>query len=327
MRKILLLLAACLLLTGCASKNTDGEILLPIYGAEEVKYEVATAKYTDISETETLGINIGYPYSVYLTYPADAIVKSYEALKGKKVTKGEVLCELDSSGLDYEIANQQTIVDAAFSVASNGTNAQLQYEIEKSKLDMLLAEREKYTITAPFDGIISRSAGITVGTEAKGGDICCLVSEISKTTFYADNAGSKLRFGQKVQIKVDSEMYEAAVVSAPDIAPDTADKESAGRAVFDLGEQAMADIFENHAMAVSAGWATAYITTEKKNVLAVPSSAIKTVGTDSYVTLVDGSERFRLKVTIGQTLGGFTEIIDGISAGDIVLAQGSGEFM
>ena len=69
-----------------------------------------------------------------------------------------------------------------------------------------------------------------------------------------------------------------------------------------------------------------YVTTERKNVLAVPDSAVKSGGSESFVTLVDGTERYKLKVTTGVSLGGYTEILNGISAGDIVLARGSGNY-
>mgnify|MGYP000000789295 FL=1 len=326
MKKIAAALAAtALLLTGCARKATTDEIQLPIYGADEVQYEVAAAKYMDLSETESSGVSIGYPYAVYLTYPGDALVMSYNALKGREVTAGEVLAVLDSSGLDYDISNQQTIVNAAYEASLAGGRAeQLQYQIEQKKLDMMLAEKEKYTITAPFDGIICQAYAIGEGAEAKGGDVCCAVSEVSKTEIYID--GGDYRFGQKLQIRIDDDMYDATVVEAPDVAPATAYGQSAQRVVFDLGEDVMAQVLEEQQMAVSSGWATAFVTTERKNVLAVPDSAIKTSGTESYVTLVENGERYKLKVTTGVSLGGYTEILNGISAGDVVLAPGSGEY-
>lgn len=322
------LLALSLLLTGCASKNSGGEIQLPIYGADEIKYEVAEAKYMDISDTQSIGVTIGYPYAVYLTYPADALVMSYNALKGRTVTAGEILAELDSSQLDYDISNQQTIVNAAYESSLSGGEARLQYEIEQKKLDMLLAEKDKYIIRAPFDGIITQASAVTEGTEIKSGAVCCAVSEVSKTEIYLDGGNaSQFRFGQTLRVKVDDAMYDAEVVEAPDIAPATAYGSSSSRVIFDIGEENMAKLLEESAMAISAGWATAYITTERKNVLAVPDSAVKTSGNDSYVTLVDGSERYKLKVTIGKSLGGYTEIVNGISEGDVVIAQGSGTFI
>ena len=320
------LLAAITLFTGCSRGSASGEIQLPIYGADSVQYEIAEAKYMDISETQSTGVTIGYPYAVYLTYPGDALVKSFNALKGRNVTEGEVLAELDSSDLDYDISNQQTIVNAAYQASLSGSRAdQLQYEIEQSKLDMMLAEKESYTIKAPFDGIITQTAAVTEGSTVSEGALCCAVSEVSKTEIYLDN-GSQFHFGQKVQIKVDNTTYDATVVQAPDSAPPEADGNAARRVIFQLDNDAMAQVLEDSAMAVSAGWATVYVTTERRNVLAVPTSAVKSSGTENYVTLVDGEERFKLKVTTGASLGGYTEIVNGISAGDIVIAEGSGVF-
>lgn len=323
-------LAVAVLVSGCSGRQvTGGEIQLPIYGgADEVSYEVATAQYMDLSETVSTGVTIGYPYAVYLTYPADALVMSFNALKGRTVTEGEVLAVLDSSDLDYDISNQQTLVNAAYqSSLSGGSAAQLQYEIELKELDMLLAEKEKYTIKAPFDGIITQVTAVSEGSQVQADKLCCAVSEIDRTAIYLDGAGtSQFRFGQEVRIKVDNEMYDAVVVAAPDSAPATAYGTSAGRVIFDIGEENMQKLLTESAMAVSAGWATVYVTTERKNVLAVPDSAIKSGGSESYVTLVDGTERYKLKVTTGVSLGGYTEIINGITQGDVVIAEGSGEF-
>lgn len=328
MKKTAAMLAALILLTGCSRGNTSGEIQLPIYGSAAVQYEIAQAKYMDISETQSLGVTIGYPYAVYLTYPGSALVKSFNALKGRTVTAGEILAELDSSDLDYDISNQQTVVNAAYqSSLMGGRAAQLQYEIEQAKLDMMLEEKESYIIRAPFDGIITETRAAAEGSTVEEGAVCCAVSEVSKTEIYLDGGNSSLfRFGQKVQVRIDNTTYDATVVQAPDCVPAEADGNSANRAVFRLDNDAMPQVLKDSAMAVSAGWATVYVTSERSNVLAVPDAAVKSSGTENYVTLVDGEERFKLKVTVGASLGGYTEIINGISAGDVVMAEGSGEF-
>ena len=282
----------------------------------------------DLSETQSIGVSIGYPYAVYLTYPGDAPVKSFNALKGRTVTKGEALAELDSSDLDYDISNQQTIVNAAYQASLSGNREdQLQYEIEQLKLDKMLEEKESYTIKAPFDGIITMTKAVTEGSTVNAGAVCCAVSEISKTAVYLDDGASQFRFGQKVRVRIDSTAYDATVVQAADIAPSEASGSAAKRTIFLLDNNAMEQAMIDSPMAVSAGWATVFVTSERKNVLAVPDSAVKSSGAENYVTLVDGEERFKLRVTVGASLGGYTEILNGISAGDIVMAEGSGEFI
>ncbi len=326
MRYAALLLSAALMMSACKGKSAEGEIKLPIYGADEISFEIAEAKYMDISETTALGVTVGYPYSVYLTYPAEAAVTFFKITNGEIVTEGQILAQLDSSDLDYEINNQKAAVNAAYNASlSGGTAAELQYRIEQSRLEMLLAEKESYTIRAPFDGIVTSVARATEGTIVTAGDMCCSISEENRAFVYVEgNEAADFRFGQQVQVKLDNITYDATVVEAPDVAPATAT--SVNVAMFDLGDGVMEKIWEENSMAISAGWATVYVTESRKNVLAVPDAAIKTIGTDHYVTMVDGDERFRLNVTIGKQLGGYTEILNGISEGDIVMAQGSGVF-
>lgn len=323
------LLAVFTGLAGCSGGSSVGdEIQLPIYGAEEIRYEIATAQYMDISQTDSLGVSVGYPYAVYLTYPADAQVVAYNAVRGYNVAEGDVLAELDSSELDYEISNQQSVVDSAYQASlSGGRTAQLQYQIEQMKLEMMLAEKESYTIRAPFDGTITQTAPTAAGAGVQGGTLCCAVSEPDRFVIYLDSGNtSRFRFGQSVQVRFDETYYDAVVAEAPDVAPAGAYGSSANRVVFDIGDEGRAKVLQETPLSVVAGWATVFVTTEKKNVLAVPDAAVKSTGSQSYVTLVDGMERYKLKVTKGESLGGYTEILDGISEGDVVICEGSGVY-
>ncbi|MGN0688529.1 MAG: efflux RND transporter periplasmic adaptor subunit [Oscillospiraceae bacterium] len=327
------LIAICMVCGLAAGCNNNGEavadeIKMPIYGGEEITYEVAAARYMDLSETVSYGAVIGYPYADNLYFPANAQVISFSATKGKPVEKGQVLAELDSGALDYEISNQQTIVNTAYANAGSGEAARLQYEIEKYTLDMMLAEKEKYIIRAPYDGVVVSINRKRAGDQTEYGEVCCAVAPADGIQVYIDGRdAAAFRYGQSVVVKIDGEEYPAKVVMAPDVAPVTAEHEAEKRAVFRLDDNAMDKLIAENPAALAAGWATVYLTTEKKDVLAVPQTAVKTGGTTSSVTLLDGQERYRFNVTIGVSLGGYTEIIDGISEGDVVIADGSGTFV
>ncbi len=325
---IILAAAIAATLAGCKKSDTEDEIRLPIYGAAEVSYEVAEAKIMDITETESMGAIIGYPFADSLCFPAEAQITEFSAVKGREIKEGDILAQLDSGALDYDISNQQTIVNTAYAASlSGGEAARLNYEIEKYTLDMMLAEKESYIIRAPYDGIITGVNRKTVGSTAEKGAVCCTVAPKNGAMVYVEGRDvNKFVFGQDVKVRLDGEDYPAIVAQAPDIAPETADGNSLKRAIFKFEDGIFEKIIEENPMVISAGWATVYITTERKNVLAVPNSAVKTTGSYSYVTLVDGDERFKLEVTVGQSLGGNTEIIDGIAEGDIVMSEGSGMF-
>lgn len=317
-------------MAGCNNNEAVAEeIRLPIYGAEEITYEIATAQYMDISETKSMGAEIGYPFADNLYYPANAQVVSFSVVKGKNVEEGQILAELDSGDLDYEISNQQTIVNTAYTASlSGGESARLQYEIEQYTLDMMLAEKEKYIIRAPYDGKVVSIERVTAGDQVEAGSVCCSIAPADGVQVFIDGRdAAKFRYGQSVVVKIDGTEYPAKVVMAPDVAPATADNRATNRAIFQLDNNAIESLITDNPAALAAGWATVYQTTEKKNVLAVPDSAVKTTGSTSSVTLLDGDERYRFNVTIGTSLGGFTEIIDGIAEGDTVIADGSGTFV
>lgn len=319
----------CCTMTACkGGSNTEEEIKLPIYGAEEISYEIATAKYMDISETDGIGVTIGYPYADNLYYPAGAQLVEFLAVKGRTVNEGDVLAVLDSSELDYEISNQQTIVNTAYANSlAGGESARLQYQIEQNKLDKMLEEKDSYTIRAPYTGEITYINRVNAGDNVEGGEVCCTIAPEETVQIYVDGGdANKFRYGQDVVVKIDGVEYAGSVVMAPDIAPATASGAAAKRAIFALEDGVMDKIREESPLALSAGWATVYLTSEKKNVLAVPDSAVKTSGSISSVTIVDGEERYRLRVTIGASYGGYTEILNGIAEGDIVIADGSGMF-
>lgn len=65
------------------------------------------------------------------------------------------------------------------------------------------------------------------------------------------------------------------------------------------------------------------ITADKKDVLLVPNQAInadRTAGTYS-VTVINGDTQEEVPVTIGLRDNEFTEILDGLTAGDVVLVS------
>jgi multidrug efflux pump subunit AcrA (membrane-fusion protein) len=68
--------------------------------------------------------------------------------------------------------------------------------------------------------------------------------------------------------------------------------------------------------------ATASIATvEKKNVLRVPTRAIKSAGTQKIVVVQAGGETRNIVVETGLADGTYTEIISGVSEGTVVVVE------
>ena len=67
--------------------------------------------------------------------------------------------------------------------------------------------------------------------------------------------------------------------------------------------------------------ATGFIANKEKVIL-VDEKAVKTEGTDSYVHVInDNNATYKAYVTVGDTVGGVTWIIDGVEPGQVVVIE------
>lgn len=82
--------------------------------------------------------------------------------------------------------------------------------------------------------------------------------------------------------------------------------------------EVLAELIEETPNAVRAGWATVGVVTKKYcNVLALPRNAV-TVKDASYVYLYKDGQRIQTPVTVGDTVNGYTIILEGLREGDEV---------
>lgn len=82
--------------------------------------------------------------------------------------------------------------------------------------------------------------------------------------------------------------------------------------------EVLAALLEETPNAVKAGWATVHIVTKRySNVLVLPKNAV-TVKDSSYVYLYENGQRIQTPVTVGDTINGYTIILQGLREGDEV---------
>ncbi len=102
----------------------------------------------------------------------------------------------------------------------------------------------------------------------------------------------------------------------PNGGPTSAD--SSRNIIIRFEPEVLAALLEETPNAVTAGWATVGVVTKKYcNVLALPQNAV-TVKDTSYVYLYRDGQRIQTPVTVGDTVNGFTIILEGLREGDEV---------
>lgn len=349
-------LAMAAALTAC-SGNVGDEIKIPIYEAENVgRFTTATVERMDLQQSEKTAASIGYACSDALSAPRSGNLVSVNVGKYDQIKEGDVIAVIDSSALDYDLRRQQIMADAAYeSYLAEGTEAaRLKYEYEKALLDEIQYNADCYTLRAPYDCVISDLPIVTAGVEMEEGTYICSVAPVGEIFVYlgVNGGNTPFKLGTKVGVTLTGKSYEGTVVSVPDSGAyryelqysssrgadgefknenmrfgggghgnfgNSVAADSASNVFIRLEPDVLAELLEETPNAVQAGWATVEVVTKKLGgVLAVPSSAIVVTDT-TYVYLYQNGQRLMTPVVTGETINGYTVIVNGVSEGDTVV--------
>lgn len=218
---------------------------------------------------------------------------------------------------DYDIAR------ANFERATRGASQfqieALQRAIDSAKIDLqnardTLAETE---IKAPFDGIVTRVNG-EAGQLVGGFNPVVSLADLTKLEILAEideiDVG-QAQEGQTVELRFDAFPGERATGKLTRLFP-VANTER-GATVYDA-----IVVLDPTELKLRPGMgATLNIATlEKKNVLLVPSRAIKSAGTQ-IVVVQEGNQTRNVVVETGVSDGNQTEIISGVSEGTTIVIE------
>ena len=256
---------------------------------------------------------------------------------GQRVRRGQVLVQLDDqlpraqiqqSQAELSIAqanhkrNQELVAQGFISQRSVDESA-ANLEVAQAKLALAQATAQRLKIVAPFDGIAG-IRGVNVGDYLKDGADIVNIEDLDAV--YVDfrlpeRLQSKVRPGQTAQVTFDAlpgVRYAARVQAiSPQIDAD-------GRAI------AVRGCIDNRRLQLRPGM-FARVTTvfsERSDARVVPEEAIVPDGSSPYVLkVVEGKEpgskvTRRTPVQLGVRSPGWVEVLDGLSAGDLVVTAG-----
>lgn len=256
---------------------------------------------------------------------------------GQRVKRGQVLVQFDDqlpraqiqqSQAEMSIAqanhkrNQELVAQGFISQRSVDESA-ANLEVAQAKLSLAQATASRLKIVAPFDGIAG-IRGVNVGDYLKDGADIVNVEDLDAV--YVDfrlpeRLQSKVRTGQTAQVSFDAlpGVRYGAVVQAinPQIDAD-------GRSI------AVRGCIDNRRLQLRPGMfaRVTAVFAERANASVIPEEAVVPEGTNPYVfKIVEGKEpgsrvARRTPVKLGARTPGFVEVVDGLSAGDLVVSAG-----
>ncbi len=350
---------ATISLSGNYTGTEEGQYTISLYqGGGGIYYSVSGLGSGSGPLTRGLSVPIGS--GLYITFSASGTVNTSTTwiinVPNKK--SGSYLNNLNS--YNSAVQDQQKAIDSANnSIASAQNNldqaqlnlntklepptdadiasAKAQITSAQAQLDTALEAYRNTTVTAPFDGIIASLTAKKGDQASSGSALATLITsqQVAQISLNEVDA-AKVKTGQKATLTFDA-------IDGLTLAGHVAEIDTIGTATQGVVNYTVKIALDSQDDRVKPGMSVnaSVITDAKTDVLAVPSSAIKTAGGTSYVEIIDGQESSSAAATSTQTQPGvtsptaprrqtvetgisndtLTEITSGLNEGDNVVVQ------
>lgn len=305
----------------------------------------------DLTSTVEVKGTSSYKKETYVSAPFSAKVAAWSVTEGQQVKKGDILFHLDDTALKSEISQLQASIKrietnqkiAGISSSTEQTaqstsekeakerfirleTAKLETEAADLELDhsrLLLAEKNELlaqaVYRAPEDGIFlfeDKKQPQALNANERAGRIVDL-DELQLIAKVGEYDLFRLKEDMAVTVKVDAlkdVKLSGKVVSLSKFAKDAA---GSGAAQFEVVIS-----LEPYEQLIAGLSLTASIETDRKTgVLVIPTLAVQRDGDQYYVMAANNGAPERRNIKIGLETSEKTEVVEGLSEGEVVLLQ------
>ncbi len=317
-----------------AQRTFNNEVALNNEGLSQTMLSatsaVDTAYWSMISSQETYKLNDSSINNATMNNSGVSYENALESYEAAKINEENTLTKY----FDSYVAAQNSYLNAldAYNAALTGSDQQLQeyaLQLQKAraqaddsvnqlKLADLQRQIDDCTVTAPMDGVITKKQQDKGDVTISGSVMATVTNFDEMQVEIAINEYDILgvEIGKEVEIEVDAlDMVYTGTISKIDKVATV----NNGVSYFNATVEFVADESTRSGMSVEVRLTT----NDLKQVLTVLTRSVQTRDDGStYVLLKNGDESTsEVDVTCGVTNGTYTEILDGLSAGDVVLSK------
>jgi HlyD family secretion protein len=175
----------------------------------------------------------------------------------------------------------------------------------------------EYSVKAPFDGVIAALSAKVGDSASSASSLATIITKQSVATITLNEVDiAKVKASQKVVLTFDA-------ISDLEITGEVAEVDTLGTSNSGVVTYTVKIVFDVQDERIKSGMSVSanIIIDSKPDVIMVPSGAVKTQNSQSYVeVLVDGKPQQK-NVTVGSNNDTMTEITEGVSEGDLVITS------
>ncbi len=333
--------AAALSVSGCYLLPDEEEVLAPpVVKASEVKYSTVTAGRKDLEKKLINSGTVTAEKQYMLTYEKQGgTISKFYVHAGDKVSKGDPICELDTTDVDYQITEKElykkraelntTIVWQNGGTQADVDKAYVEVELIQNDLDKLYEKKELAVLTSPVDGVVSQISDVRVGDSVGTGQNICTV--IDTTGFYIafkPTDPSPFDIDTELTIKLGDKEYKGIVFMNPQSLLEYKEQQQDDHEKEDnTGITYEADTvyvrFKDEMPTDAAGQLADCILVQDRveNAIVISNNLIKTVDGQKVVYVLKDGDKVAVPVEIGLKTGSQAEILSGINEGDELILR------
>lgn len=331
----------CLSAGGCYLLPDEEEVLdAPTVKASDVTYSTVTAKKKDLEKKIVATGTVTAENQYTLSYEKQSgTVSKFYVKAGDEVKKGDVICDLDTYDLDYQIEEKQLYLEKAklkvdIIYEGGGSQAEIDsayvdVQLLEKELEKLQAQKEDSSLKSPIDGVVSSLSDVRAGDNVNPGQTIATVIDTS-ALYIAIQPDDLTQYDidTEVQIRIGEDYYDGVVFMTPKkLADYQAEQKEDHNNVDDTGIDYQADTiyvrFKDTAPAEAVGQLadTILVLDSVKDAIVISNNLIKKVDGTKVVYVLKNGEKTAVEVETGLSTGSQTEIKSGLKEGDEIVIR------
>jgi len=333
--------AAVCLTTGCYLLPDEEEVLAPpTVKASDVSYTTVTAKKKSLEKkiVSTGTVTAERQYALAYEKQSGAIEKFY-VRAGDEVKKGDVICDIDTYELNYQIEEKRLNLEKArlnvdIIYESGGTQAQIDsayvdVQLIERELEKLKEQKEDASLRSPIDGIVSSISDVRAGDSVNPGQTIATVIDTSALYIAVQPEDlTEFDIGTALKIRINEDYYDGEVFMNPkELAKYQDEQKEDHNAVDDTGIDYQADTvyvrFTDTPPAGAVGQLAdiVLVLDSVSDAIVISNNLIKKVDGETVVYVLKDGEKTAVTVEVGLETGSQSEIRSGISEGDELILK------
>mgnify|MGYP004605029985 FL=1 len=331
----------CLSAGGCYLLPDEEEVLdAPTVKASDVTYSTVTAKKKDLEKKIVATGTVTAENQYTLSYEKQSgTVSKFYVKAGDKVKKGDVICDLDTYDLDYQIEEKQLYLEKAklkvdIIYEGGGSQAEIDsayvdVQLLEKELEKLQAQKEDSSLKSPIDGVVSSLSDVRAGDNVNPGQTIATVIDTS-ALYIAIQPDDLTQYDidTEVRIRIGEDYYDGVVFMTPKkLADYQAEQKEDHNNVDDTGIDYQADTiyvrFKDTAPAEAVGQLadTILVLDSVKDAIVISNNLIKKVDGTKVVYVLKNGEKTAVEVETGLSTGSQTEIRSGLNEDDEIVIR------